>query len=183
MNNFAALTITSLLIAFVGCSSVLEPEPSTVGFKPVVVFAVRHAEKADLSEDPELSEEGEERAEVLARMLRSAKLDYVHASPFMRTRNTAAPAAVVHGLKVQNYDPRDLPGLIENIREAGGRHLIVGHRNTTPILAELLSGRNSEEPNGDGEFDRLYVVTVGKDGVASSVLMRYGNPYVPNAIK
>ena len=80
---------------------------------------------------------------------------------------------------VQVYDHRDLPGLVETIRKTGGRHLVVGHSNTTPPLAELLTGDASTAINEEGEFDRLYVLTVGKNGEASSILMRYGEPYVP----
>ncbi|MCH7675764.1 histidine phosphatase family protein [candidate division KSB1 bacterium] len=47
-----------------------------------MVFLVRHGEKADLSDNPELSAAGHERAAALARNLRSAEIEYVHSSDF-----------------------------------------------------------------------------------------------------
>ena len=144
-----------------------------------MAFLVRHGEKADLSEDAELSAAGRERAEELARTLRSAEIEYVHSSDFIRTRGTAAPTAAEYGLEVELYDPRDLPALVERLRRMGGRHLVVGHSTTTPPMVELLGGRPSSVINEEREFDRLYIVTIGSDGAASSVMMRYGKAYNP----
>lgn len=144
--------------------------------KPVVVFLVRHAEKADVKEDPDLSDAGRQRALMLARMLRDAKIDHVHSSDYKRTRNTAAPPATKFGADVQLYDPRDLPGLAKKIRNAGGRHLVVGHSNTTPAMVKLLGGDAGQPIDDAGEYDRFYVVTTGPDGSTSSVMLRYGEP-------
>ena len=99
MRTLTASTIATVLaITLIGCSS-----------KSLVVFLVRHGEKADLSEDAELSAAGRERAVELARTLRSAKIEYVHSSDFIRTRETAAPTASEYALEEELYDPRDLP--------------------------------------------------------------------------
>ena len=178
--TLATLAASLSAITLIGCSPRPDaPAASESEQKPLVVFCVRHAEKVDSSEDPELSAVGLERAAALARTLRSAEIEYVHSSDFIRTRDTAAPAAADHGLEVELYDPRDLPALVEKLREAGGRHLVVGHSGSTSELAELLSGQPSSAIDDGGEYDRLYVVTVGRDGEASSVLMRYGKTYDP----
>jgi probable phosphoglycerate mutase len=182
MKRLTMATIITWLFAITLTSCSSKPDataPSESEQKPLVVFCVRHAEKVDSSEDPELSAAGLERAAILARSLRSAEIEYVHSSDFIRTRDTAAPTATDHGLEVELYDPQDLPALVEKLREAGGRHLVVGHSGSTPALAELLSGQPSSAINDAGEYDRLYIVTVGKAGEASSVLMRYGKPYEP----
>ena len=140
---------------------------------------MRHGEKADLSKDPELSAVGRKRAAALAKTLRSAEIEYIHSSDFVRTRSTAAPTATEYGLEVELYDPRDLSTLVEKLRRTGGRHLVVGHSTTTPSMAELLGGKPQSAINEKGEFDRLYIVTIGRDGAASSVMMRYGKPYYP----
>ena len=173
------LAASLLTIMLIGCSPTADTVPSASEHDPLVVFLVRHAEKADLSEDPELSSAGRERAEALARTLRSAEIEYVHSSDFIRTRGTAAPTAAEHGLEVELYDPRDLPALVEKLRRTGGRHLVVGHSQTTPPMVELLGGKPGSTINEEGEFDRLYIVTIGTDGAASSVMMRYGRPYYP----
>ena len=79
--------------------------------KRLVAFLVRHAEKMETGEDPDLTTAGESRARDLAAMLRTAGITQVHSSDYKRTRNTAAPTAERLGLKVRIYDPRDLPTL------------------------------------------------------------------------
>ena len=145
--------------------------------KLLVVFLVRHGEKVDLSEDAKLSDAGQERAALLAKILRSTKIEHVHSSDFIRTRSTAFPTADWHGLRVEIYDPYDLPGLAEKLRKVGGRHLVVGHSTTTPPMVELLGGDPGSKINEAGEFDRLYIVTVGSDGHSSSVMLRYGREF------
>ena len=174
-------TIASLIltITLLGCSSNPDTVPSASEHEPLLVFLVRHGEKVDASEDPELSAAGRNRATALARILRSAEVEYVHSSDFIRTRDTAAPTAIAHGLEVELYDPRDLPTLAETLRRTGGRHLVVGHSTTTPPMVELLGGKSSSAINEEGEFDRLYIVTIGRDGVAQSVVLRYGKAYDP----
>ena len=54
---------------------------------------------------------------------------------------------------------------------------MVGHSTTTPSAIELLGGKPDSTIN-ETEFDRLYIVTIGKDGAASEaaacrVLVRY----------
>ena len=46
-------------------------------------------------------------------------------------------------------------------------------------MVELLGGEPISTINEEGEFDRLYIVTVGSDDMASSVMMRYGKAYDP----
>ena len=181
MKTLTMTTIATLLlmIMLIGCSSTPDTVPSTSGNEPLVVFLVRHGEKADLSRDPDLSAAGRERATALARVLRSAEIEYVHSSDFIRTRETAAPTAAEYGLEVELYDHRNLPTLVEKLRRTGGRHLVVGHSTTTPSMADLLGGKSGSAINEKGEFDRLYIISIGSDGSASSVMMRYGKPYSP----
>ncbi len=167
------------LILLISVPSNAGTAPAAPDVEPLVVFLVRHGEKVDSSKDPELSAAGRARAAVLARSLRSAGIEYVHSSDFIRTRETATPTAAEIGLEVELYDPRNLPALVEKLRAVGGRHLVVGHSNTTPPLVGLLGGRPGEPIDEAREYDRLYVVTVAGHGVASSVLLRYGETYDP----
>jgi|GEM_PF-2331648 len=146
--------------------------------KPLKVFLVRHAEKVDQSRDPDLSEAGYQRAAALADVLRSANIEYVHSSDYMRTRKTAAPVAELFGLEVRLYDPRNLPAFAEQLNEEGGIHLVVGHSNTTPALTELLGGEPGEPIEEKNEYDRLYVVSIMADGSVSSTLLRYGEKFI-----
>jgi broad specificity phosphatase PhoE len=177
MRKISVFLSALLSIFILDCISDSKQGPSASKFKPVVIFAVRHAEKLDASKDPELSEAGKVRAGVLAQTLRDAKIDHVHATPYIRTQNTAAPTAEAYGKKVQKYDPRNLPLFVEKIRKMGGRHLVVGHSNTTPALVQLLTGAPCDVINEKEEFDRLYILSVDRVGQTSSILIRYGKPF------
>ena len=144
---------------------------------PTVVFLVRHAERLDATPDSALSNAGRSRAAVLVHLLQSAKLERLHSSDFVRTRETARPVAAAFGLDILFYDPTDLEELANRLRGLGGRHLVVGHSNRTPALVELLGGEPGTPMDETSEYDRLYVVTIGDDGGVTTVLLRYGEPY------
>lgn len=163
-----------------GCPS--EPSeptvpPKTVENKPLVVFLVRHAEKTQGGVETQLSEAGKARTEALAAALKDTKIEYIHSTDFIRTRDTAAPVARDAKLEVELYDPKDLAGFAKKLKEAGGRHLVVGHSNTTPELTKLLGGDPGTAIDEENEYDRLYIVTIGKDGTVNSALVRYGDPF------
>lgn len=156
-------------------AAVLVPTSLLAQSDEVVVFLVRHAEKVDDSADPDLSAEGLERASVLARMLADAGITHIHSTDYRRTRQTGEPLARALGLEIRSYDPRDLPGLAAHLTATPGRHLVLGHSNTTPGAVEALGG----DPLGaidDAEYDRLYIVVPHPAGTRST-LVRFGTPY------
>ena len=178
--RFTRFLLLSVLVSLLACAAETAPQPveptePPATAEPLVVFLVRHAEKVDASADPELSPEGAKRAADLAVALRDAGIERIHSSDYIRTRDTAAPFAAALGLEVELYDPRDLPSLVALLQEAGGRHLVVGHSNTTPTAVEGLGGEPGAEIVEATEYDRLYVVTIGPDGAVSTVLLRYGD--------
>lgn len=145
---------------------------------PVVVYLVRHAEKAPESEaedprDPPLGEAGRRRAGSLARLLEPAGVTAIYSTELERTRRTAAPLARALGLPVRPYDPRALDALAERLRRRPGRSLVVGHSNTTPALVALLGGDPGEPIDEPTEFDRLYILVLRGDGPVTTVRLRY----------
>lgn len=150
---------------------------------PIVIYLVRHAERIDdevgfdasSTDDPVISEIGEERARLLATMLADAAITQIHSTDLNRTRMTGAPIAEAAGIVIETYNPRDLAGFAEQLEQTPGRHLVVGHSNTTPELVAELGG-DPASPIEEMEYDRLYIVTLS-DGVASTVLLRFGRPY------
>jgi len=169
------------LAAFVGLSVVLFAAWvwGTAGSTTVIV--VRHAEK-DLSvsvTDPPLSQAGEARAALLARMFVDAKalghVDAIYVSPALRNRLTAAPLAARLGI-VETVAPADDPrGLARRaLREhAGGRVLIVGHSDTVPRIVAALSGNPNIPEIGDQEYGTMYIVTVPRIGHANLLRLNY----------
>ena len=137
---------------------------------------MRHAEKQKQGPDPALSKAGLRRVRALAHALKDAAIEHVHSSDYARTRETATPIAKMVGREVELYDPRELPALVDKLMKSGGRHLVVGHSNTTPAAVALLGGEAGEPIVEKSEYDRLYLLTVGDDGKPLTVLMRYGDP-------
>ncbi|MDG1511845.1 MAG: phosphoglycerate mutase family protein [Mariniblastus sp.] len=143
--------------------------------EPLVVFLVRHAEKVDNSQNPPLSAVGKARAKTLASVLQDSKIQTIHSTDYLRTKKTAAPIAAKLGLKTRLYNAGDLPNFVQNLKGQGGRHLVVGHSNTTPKLVELLGGDPGSFIN-DKEYDRLYILNLRKNGDTNTILIRFGEP-------
>ncbi|TVP44454.1 MAG: hypothetical protein EA350_11530 [Gemmatimonadales bacterium] len=162
--------------------------PMGVGERPVVraegpdlVVLVRHAEKADEpASDPPLSPEGTARALELSRVLADAGITRIHSTDTRRTRETAAPLADALGIEVELYDSRDLPAMATRLGSLPGRHLVVGHSNTTDALAGALGGETFGEIVEAWEYDRLYFLAPRGEGVGfGTVLVRFGAHATP----
>lgn len=146
---------------------------------PSAIFLVRHAERAgEAADDPGLTPVGQERARDLGRLLRDAGITRIHSSDTRRTRETARPLADELGIEVEIYDHRDPTDFLRELEASPGRHLVVGHSNTIPDLAQELGGRGYGEIEEAWEYDRLYVLTPGRDGV-ETILLRFGAPASP----
>jgi phosphohistidine phosphatase SixA len=151
--------------------------PAAIGGTGLVIL-VRHAEADhDPGGDPALTPAGLERAERLAALLRDAGIETIHTTDYRRTRATAAPIAAALGLEPVVYDGREgaaLEALSDRLIRAGGRHLVVGHSNTTPRVVDLLGGEPGPDILDD-EHDRVYLVVLdgGASGVVRTVLLRY----------
>lgn len=175
--------VRSLGLALVGALLATAAPLGILGQEtPTVVYLVRHAEKAERpTEDPPLSAAGEARARALAHVLQDAEITRVHSTDTERTRSTAEPTASALGLGVELYDGEDLEGIAETLRSSPGRHLVVGHSDTTPRLVTLLGGEPGPPIVEAWEYDRLYVLTLAPDGRATTVLLRFGAPAEPGA--
>lgn len=128
-----------------------------------MIYLVRHAEK-QAGGDPALSEAGAARAGRLATQFAGVPLQAVYSTDTRRTRQTAGPVAVRHGLTVDLYDANDLAGLAEQLKTRGETALVVGHSNTTPELVRLLGGTAEFMPESD--YERLYRVSLPSGGTA-----------------
>jgi len=171
---------------FVLLASLLLTAPVAVAAQaePVVVYVVRHAERADDgpnsgfmgdTSDPPLSESGHARAQLIAELLDDAGVTRVYSTDYVRTRSTGQPTAEAAGLEIESYDSSDLPAFAARLRTLPGRHLVLGHSNTTPQLVEALGGDPGPaiEPM---EYNRFYIVTIA-GGTVSTVLLRFGEPF------
>ena len=138
----------------------------------VTVFLVRHAERLDDSPDSPLNDIGRERVERLRTLLADVDFTHVHSTNLTRTLDTARPIAEDDGVEIGIYSPGELAEFAETIRAIPGRHLVSGHSNTTPRLAEALGG----EPHGPidhMEYDRLYIIVIQPGQPAVTTLLRF----------
>jgi broad specificity phosphatase PhoE len=144
------------------------------------VILARHAEKADQSADPALSEAGLARATALAVALSDADLTHVFVTPLRRTGDTAALAAQAHAVTPEaiSFDggtEAHIARVAERVRAlpSDAVVLVVGHSNTVPLIARAL-GETGPGEMQDCEYDRLTVIHVEADGDSPAVVSRYG---------
>ena len=148
------------------------PGTAAATAEPHAVYLVRHAEK-DLeggdARDPGLLPCGIRRAQHLADMLAGIELGAVYSTDFRRTRLTAEPSLGSRQLTLQLYDPRDLDELAQRLLSRQEDALVVGHSNTTSVLAGKLAGLELGEL-GEHEYDRLYQVVISPGAVKLQLL-------------
>ncbi len=123
------------------------------------IFIARHAEKADATKDPDLSEAGRARAEALAKTLRDANITEIYATEFKRTQQTTAPLAKILGVTVTILPAKDNAALRAKLRASTGNSLVVGHGDTIPDLIKAL-GISDPIKIGENDYDNLFVVVL-----------------------
>lgn len=147
------------------------PAPTAPETTESKVFVVRHAEKLG-GHDPALSAAGQARAAALADLLATERIVRIFSTDTRRTRQTAAPLAERLRLQVELYDHRNQAGLAWMLRQTNGNALVVGHSNTIAETVAALAAAPGPAV-ADNEYDRLYVVTLAKDGTRAEI-RRYG---------
>ena len=119
------------------------------------VFLVRHAEKVmSSSSDPELSECGKRQAKALATLFAELQLPQLFHTPYQRTTLTAT-ALLQQGRSLQPYEPSNLAALAKQLLNTKQSAVVVGHSNTTPQLAALLSGQEMQ-PMSEQQYGVIY---------------------------
>jgi broad specificity phosphatase PhoE len=133
--------------------------------KTLKVYIVRHAEKLtdDLKEkDPELSQEGSERAFELAKELKGKKIDSIFSTNFKRAKLTGFPLADKIGIAIKTYNQAETKALAtELIENAKGKNiLIVCHSNTVLQMIEAFGGQKPVKQLTDNDYDYLFTLTM-----------------------
>lgn len=157
-------------------------------FKPITVYLVRHAERADEPrQDPPLNEKGNLRSQELARVLANANVKAIITSQYLRTKQTAEPlskkfnvAVTSISLSVSPSNPRQVAeqstAEVTNkiLEHGGGSVLVIGHSNSIPDVIKMLGG-DTVPVIDEKKFDDLFVVTVYAKGKATVARMKYGS--------
>ncbi len=126
------------------------------------IYLIRHAEKDLFSQnsyDPGLTECGQKRAESIRLFFESIALDKIYSTNFIRTKNTAQPTASSKNLEITLYDSESLDDLAKRLIENKEDVLVVGHNNTTAVLAGLLVGEKLEDIDLD-VYNQIYQVVI-----------------------
>jgi broad specificity phosphatase PhoE len=145
----------------------------------ITIILLRHAEK-DVSAnankaDPELSAEGQRRAERLIGTVGKYKPQQIFSTIFKRSRDTAAPLAenlnTDYRLQTQFYDYAELKNLAERLLKLNAKTVVVvGHSNTTPELANLLIKQDKYKALDDSEYGKVWIIKIKKNKVEDTVI-------------
>ena len=126
-----------------------------------VVFIVRHAEKASTGgKDPDVSAEGQKRADALAQILKDSKITAVFVTEFKRTQETAAPTARAAQVSPTVIPANDIGALVGKLRALNGNALVVGHGNTIPDLLKAL-GITTPVSIPEDDYSEIFAVVFG----------------------
>lgn len=146
------------------CFVALVVSPSVVAQSEEMfsIYLVRHSEKdlnSEHTSDLPLSECGEQRSAALSNFLDDVHLDAVYSTDYTRTLNTALPSANDRDLNITLYNTQDLELIANMLLESRQNALVVGHSNTTGVLAGLLVNQEIGDINLD-IYDRIYQVVI-----------------------
>ena len=142
--------------------------PSLLAQQAVVL--VRHAEKADDSDDPPLSKQGQLRAESLASLLAGAGVKGIFVTQYRRTGLTAAPLASRTKVAPVSLHSDAVDELVGRLRaeHAADVVLCVGHSGSLPKIIKAYGYPDPVEIGHD-EYDSLFVL-VPRAGQPPSLL-------------
>ena len=155
--TFARSALAALLVLALAACAYMAPIQA-----PSTYYVVRHLHTPEGAADPDLTEEGQRHARLLADWFEGQEAPAaIFVSTTKRAQQTAAPLAAKLGITPRLYDPRDTPGLIAEVMKEPPPVLIVGHSNTVPDIVELLGG---EKPAALQETDFGAIWRVAPDG-------------------
>lgn len=143
-------------------------------FPQKAIVVVRHAEKADQSNDPVLSAPGTARAEALAKVLATLEVKAVYVTQYQRTALTAAPLLKAAGLTAIQVHSDATAELVERMKKEhpGDVVLTVGHSNSVPRILKLL-GAAETVTLGDNDYDNLFIVVPAASGPPTLLRLKY----------
>ena len=170
------IVVFSMLFAVLG-AVVVFAYFATFARPITTVILVRHAEKniEPNNPNPNLSPQGQARAQELVRVLGNTGVTAIYATQFVRTQQTVQPLASHVGLPITQIDSSNTVELVRQIttNQRGGTVFVAGHNNTVPAIIAALGGGNLPVIP-ENEFDNMFVVTVYRFARAKVVKIKYG---------
>lgn len=165
------IALAIILVGSIGCKKdtkiVEDPVISTFYF-------IRHAEKDRTDSDnpdPELNQDGLDRAIRWAEVFDPISLDKVYSTNYERTSMTAAPTSIKKDIDIEYYDPQTLDIEEFKLLNEGKNILVVGHSNTTPMLVNKILGLEKYDQMDDSDNSSLFIVRF-IDGVPTDIRLK-----------
>jgi broad specificity phosphatase PhoE len=165
-----------IILAFIFVGIVSCKKDTKIGEAPVVstFYFIRHAEKDRTdpeNADPELNQDGLDRAIRWAEVFDAIPLDVVYSTNYERTSMTAAPTSVKKDIDIKYYDPGTFDVEEFKLVNEGKNVLVVGHSNTTPMLVNKVIGAEKYEQMDDSDNGSLFIVRI-IDGVPTDIRLK-----------
>jgi 2,3-bisphosphoglycerate-dependent phosphoglycerate mutase len=135
-------------------------------------YFIRHSEKVDNSENPDLSEKGKIRAENWNKIFSETKFDTVYCTDYKRTIQTANPILNFRNLKPIIYNHKNIDIKSFKAETKNKIILVVGHSNSTPNFVNKLIKEKKYEKIDETIFGNLYIVTIFKNGNTSNQFLK-----------
>jgi hypothetical protein len=136
----------------------------------LIIFVLRHADRQPAPDD-DLTPAGQERAELLARMLTGSGISTAYHSGAVRARRTLEPLKQKLGdaLTVEAIGSGDVQRTVAAVKSRSIGDII----DTVGPIIEGLSGE-SIGLIGPNEFDKLFVLFIDPTDKATLLRLRYG---------
>lgn len=162
--------VLAFIFTIISCKE--DQKPENDGKEPTVTtfYLIRHAEKDRTdpeNRDPELNQDGLGRAMQWANMFDSLELDVIYSTNYERTSMTAAPTSVKKNIDIKYYEP-DMDVETFKKENEGLNVLVVGHSNTTPMLANRLLEKEKFSQMDDTDNSSLFIIRI-IDGKATDI--------------
>ena len=133
-------------------------------------YFIRHAEKADSSKNPDLSEKGLERAQEWKALFSEINFDAVYSTDFNRTLQTIQPIVAGNNQLLKIYNPKMIDVELFKKETHGKTILIVGHSNTVPNMVNQIIKENKYVDIAENQFGNLYIITLFENQTQSQLL-------------
>jgi broad specificity phosphatase PhoE len=140
-------------------------QQTTAQSETTTLYFIRHAEKADSSQNPELSEEGIKRSVRWTKLFEKTPIDVFYTTLTRRTQMTASTIATSKQKDMIFYNAAKF-SLKETIEKHHGKTiLIVGHSNTIPTQINTFLRKDIYPQIDEEQFGNLYTITVNGDKI------------------
>lgn len=139
------------------------------------IVIVRHAEKAgDGTDNPSLTEAGQERALRLNRLLADMKIDKLYSTKYKRNVLTLMPLSKSKGLNIDIYEAHDKEFSSWVLKENQGKNIVIcGHSNTVPVLVNAWLGKEQFAQLPDEEYGKIWILTFQNNELTDCSVFNY----------